>query len=98
MIQNFNIPRKSIAEQIITVIFSVLWMLYIIYVIHSLEMMYREQSLPIFNQHGITYEVYPRHDLYPQQQAPIIVTQPYFATVGEQANATHPTIHFNEKS
>lgn len=46
---------------------TILFTIYELIVIHSLEMMYRENPLPL-TQPGITYQMYP--------QQPIILTQP----------------------
>lgn len=89
MRENYQIETDSMVENYVTAIFTILWMVYLIYVIHSLEMMYREQALPVLHRQSVSYQVYPQHDLYPQ--APIIVSQPYFTTVNQHAPPPYPT-------
>lgn len=62
---------------------SVLVCLYEIFVIYSLEMMYREQPLPMTQPPAVTYNGYP------QQQASYIITQPYNGPPSQDFN--HPT-------
>lgn len=77
-----------IASEIFGIIFGTLITLYFIYVIYSIETLYLEQPLPV-TQPGVTYT------MYPQQQAQVIVAQPYYAPPSQQdykhASAPYPT-------
>lgn len=87
--------EPSTAEQIIEKILTILFLIYEIFVIHSLEKMFREQSLPVIQQPGFVYQPYPQQELspqqqlYPQQQAPGVIPQPYYAN--QNATAPYPT-------
>ena len=67
-----QIYTTVLMSEISGIILGALLTLYFIYVIYSIETLYLEQPLPV-TQPGVNYT------MYPQQQAQIIVAQPYYA-------------------
>ena len=75
----------SLAEELISTIISVLWQLYVIFVIDSLEKMYREQPSSM-TQQNVTYQAHPQ-----QQLGQVMITQPYYAPPSQTPYPQNPT-------
>ena len=83
--EEFYVP--SMAEELISTIILVLWFLFEIFVIDSLEKMYREQPSSM-TQPNVMYQAYPQ-----QHPGQVYLTQPYYALPSQVFNhstATNP--------